>query len=331
MIIDLIEHLDKFMDRGVPFTVVVWYYVVFLPYMTKLLIPVASLLASLFTVGRLASTNEITAMRAAGQSAVAFIVPFLVLTMVISLGQVWFSGWVVPRANSAKLALEREAMKAGRDSQLNNLRFRDHATRNVSIASYSEQHRTAYTVVVEEFGSVQQPRLQWKLEAPSMTWDDSRGWVADSARRRTFSASGAHVTWEYNVNVPFSIRHDQISQLQLTIDELTFDEVWDYIATLRAGGRDTRRQEIDFYAAWAFPFANLVVVLIAVPFASVRRKAGIAVNIAMALAFTFSYIAFSEIAKAVGTSLPVSAVIVGWFSNAVFFVFGLVMLFRLRR
>ncbi len=331
VIIDLVDHaLEQFLDRNVPLSTVFYYYVVYLPDIAKQLIPVSSLLSALFTVGRMATSNEVTAMRAAGQSFLAYLAPFLLISVIISGGQLWFNGWVVPKANTAKLELERLALSQSRSGQLNNLRFRDNSTRNVSIEYYDESKRTARNVVVEEFGSATSPRLVWRIEAPSMKWIENRGWVAERARRRDFGPHGMTITWLDNAPIPFSIRHDQIVRLQLTLAELTFDEVLDYLNTLKAGGRDTRRNEIDYYAAWAFPFANVVVVLIAVPFASVRRKGGIAVNVAAAMILAFGYIAFSEISKAVGTASAFDPVIVGWSANAIFFVFGLgtALLFR---
>lgn len=317
VIIDLFEHLDVFLKRGVSLMDAVWYYLVFLPYMIKLLIPVSSLLAALFSVGRLAASNEITAMRAAGMGFNRLLLPFMILAVLISVFQLWFDGWVVPRANTAKLEVERVALKQSGTTALTDLRFRDHSTRNVSIGYVNEQEHAAYSVVIEEFGSATSPRLKWKLEIAKMTWVGNR-WVADSARKRTFDTSGQTVEWLYHPTIPFSIRHEQIRKLQLSPDELTFDEIPDYIATQRSGGKDTRRQEIEYYAGWSFPFANMIVVFIAVPFAAIRRKGGVAINIAAAMIIAFAYIISLEVIKAVGAATTESPLTIGWLANILF-------------
>ena len=324
VVIDLFEHLDVFLKRHVAFMDAVWYYLVFLPYMIKLLIPVSSLLAALFSVGRLATSNELTAMRAGGMSFTRFLLPFIMLASMISAFQLWFDGWVVPRANTAKLTIERSALKQTGQNTLSDLRFRDHSTRNISIAYYNEEKKVAQHVVVEEFGDAIHPRLLWKLEAAQMRWDDKRGWIADSVRKRSFDSSGQRIEWLYNTTIPFSIRHEQIRKLQLTPDELTFDEIPSYIATQRSGGKDTRRQEIEYYAGWSFPFANIIVVFIAVPFAAVRRKGGIAMNIAAAMVVAFTYIIGMEVIKAVGGATMADPLIIGWLANVLFAVIALV-------
>jgi lipopolysaccharide export system permease protein len=67
-------------------------------------------------------------------------------------------------------------------------------------------------------------------------------------------------------------------------------------------------------------------VIIAVPFASIRRRGGLAVNIAAAMVLAFVYIAFTEITKAVGATLDIPAVIIGWSANV---LFGLIALFTI--
>ena len=332
VVIDLFEHLDKFIDRNVGLLTALEYYLVYLPFINKLLIPVATLLAALFGVGRLATTNELTAMRASGRSNLRFIAPYLTVAVLISLGQVWFNGWVVPEANAKKQEIERRELGEGSGGSLFNLYFRDVPTRNVYIEFYDRDAKTARTVRVEEFGNVDHPRLQWRIDAPTMQWDSAgRRWIAQNAERRTFLVDSIVYEVVDSADVPFTIAHEDIVRLQRGIEELTLDEMDDYIVTLKTGGKDTRQQEIHYYSEWAFPFANIVIICIAIPFASVRRRGGIAVNVAAAMVVAFAYIAFTELSKAIGAVTEFDPMIVGWSANAVFLIAALVSALVLRR
>ncbi len=332
VIIDLFENMDKFIDRSVPFPIVVEYYLAYLPFILKLLIPVATLLSALFGVGRLATFNELTAMRAGGQSFLRFLAPFMAISLLISVGQVYFNGWVVPAATTAKFEIERDVLHESVGASLFNLAFRESPSRNVIIEYYDHEAHTARNVTIEEFGDPMHPRLEWRMDAMEMHWDTTQlHWRSDSLMLRTFGEKGVTIEWLYNEILPFSIRHTQIVNLQRDPDELTFPETKEYIATLHAGGKDTRDQEIAYYAGWAFPFANLIVVLIAVPFASVRRRGGLAVNVAAAMVLAFVYIAFTEVSQAVGATMDVSAVIVGWSANAIFLCMAFASIFLVRR
>ena len=102
LVVNLLENLDDFMDRNTPAGVIVQYYINFFPEIIKLLTPVAMLLASLFTVGKLANNNEITAMKSGGMSIYRMMIPLVTLSILVSIGQLYFNGWIVPVSNQKK-------------------------------------------------------------------------------------------------------------------------------------------------------------------------------------------------------------------------------------
>ncbi len=332
VIIDLFERLDKIIDNRMPLDAAATFYLVMLPYFLEMLVPVALMLAGLFSVGRLSSLNEITAMRSSGLGTLRLLMPILVFALVVSFGQLYFNGWVVPRAATVRFDLERRYLgsEGGRQS-LSDLAFRETPTRNVLMRRYEDDRRLAVDVAIEEFGSVTSPRLAWRIDADSMRWDEAKQvWTILSGRKRTFHADTVMVETIRTMDAPFSVRHDQIVKLRLNPEEMTFPELEEYIATLKRGGKDTRTQEIDMAGQWAFPFVDLIVVIISVPFASVRRRGGIAVNIAAAMVLSITYIAFTKISQAVGASTDLSPVLVAWSANATFFVVGIGVLYKAR-
>lgn len=332
MIIDLLESLDDFLDQKAPTEVVLQYYVYFVPQTLKLMLPVSMLLAALFSVGRLSTNNEVTAMRTGGQSLVRFMLPLLLVSACISVGQLYFNGWIVPMANAKKFAIERRYL--GRNNagvSLYRLHFRDLPTRNVSIETYDGDARLGRNVSIEIFSDESRPRIRERYDAPEMVWDTTRSvWMLHDAVHRRFRGDTVDYARLPQIVAPFSIAHDRIVRLQRNVDEMTFDEQRDQLETLRKGGKDTRMQEITYLGEWSFPMANLIVVLIAVPFASVRRRGGIAVQIAAAMGISFAYIACTLIGQAWGASTSLPSLAVAWMANATFFVIGVVNLLRTR-
>lgn len=331
-IVDMLERLDKFMDANATFPDIVEFYVVSMPAMTQLLIPIAMLLGGLFSVGRLASTNEIVALKSSGYSLYRFMVPFLIVGIVASGFQFWFNGWVVPRANERKVDLERTILNKSRTGySMFNLAFRESPVMNVTIEFFDVSKREARGTVVEEFTSVLSPRLLRRTEAPVMLWDTvEKRWVLPHALIREYHDGRIHRYRSENLSVAFSVRPDQIGRLQKTTDEQTNDEFLEYIETLERGGRDTSALRIELASRQAFPFANFVVLLLAIPFASVRRPGGVAVNVGMAMAVTITYIALSKIIGAVGISADIPQETVAWGANLLFVCIGILILVRTR-
>ena len=77
LVVDLIENLDDFADRDTPADIIIKYYLFYIPEIVKLIVPIAMLLAGLFTFSRLDTTHELTALRAAGRSMKRIAVPLL--------------------------------------------------------------------------------------------------------------------------------------------------------------------------------------------------------------------------------------------------------------
>lgn len=332
IVIDLLENLDEFLDQQAPLDVILRYYVFFVPNTLRLMLPVSMLLAALFSVGRLSGNNEVTAMRSGGQSLPRFMLPMLITALVVSAGQLYVNGWIVPVANAKKLAIERTYLgKSTAGIALYRLFFRDTPTRSVAIESYDAEGRIGRNVCIEIYRDTIRPRVVERIDAPDMQWDSTAGrWQLRSAVRRTFH--GDTITFERlrNVTAPFTITHEQLVRLQRSMAEMTFDEVKDQIETLRKGGKNTRSQEIAYLSEWSLPFANFIVVLIAIPFASVRRRGGIAAQIAAAMAISFVYIAFTLVGQAWGAASTWAPSSVAWSANVIFFLVGVVNLLRTR-
>ena len=62
IIVDLIEHLDRFIDNSVPMPIVLKYYFFTLPWFINIALPMATLIATVFSVGLMVKRNEWTAL-----------------------------------------------------------------------------------------------------------------------------------------------------------------------------------------------------------------------------------------------------------------------------
>ena len=109
---------------------------------------------------------------------------------------------------------------------------------------------------------------------------------------------------------------------------MNLDEIREYISLLERGGKDVRMKRIDYFGQYAFPFANFIVVFFAIPFASVRKKSGIAVEIATAMIVSFAYLVFTKISQSIGFELNLQPVMIAWSANVVFFIIGILNVLR---
>ncbi len=95
----LAKELASLAGKGLPFSVVVEFFILSLPANVALTMPMAVLVAVLYTFSTLAAENEITALRASGVDLRRVALPLIVAAAIIAGGMVWFNNVVLPAAN----------------------------------------------------------------------------------------------------------------------------------------------------------------------------------------------------------------------------------------
>ena len=107
IIVDLVENLDRFIDRDVPSGIIVQYYIFFIPFILEFIMPIAVLIACLFSVAQLSRHNEISAMQTAGISLYRIALPLFAVGFVICIVMILFAEYVMPPASEAKFDTSR--------------------------------------------------------------------------------------------------------------------------------------------------------------------------------------------------------------------------------
>lgn len=333
IVVTLMENLDEFIDNAVSFDIILEYYLSYFPEIIKLLTPVSLLLASLFSIGKLSQNNEITAMKSGGQSLYRLMLPFLVFSILLSIGQFYFNGNIVPKAIERKKEIEKEYLKKNRtSSSLYHQDIRVSPKKIFSFQFYSSTGKFGRRVMINEFESNNSHVLVKTIEANNIYWNDSLGiWTLKNGISRDIkNGKIIEINTFDSLIVGLNIDHEQLIRLKKDYDEMTFDELKEYIEMVKMGGKDVSYQLINYHSELAFPFANVIVILFGIPFASIKRKGGMAVQIAAALTVSFAYLIFTQVGKQVGLAIELDPVATGWLANGVFFILSLIVIFKTR-
>ncbi len=317
LVVNLMESLDDFIDNEVSVGIIVNYYLNYLPEIIKILAPIATLLATLFTIGRLSTLNEIVAMKSGGLSLYRIMLPLTVVALILSGAHLYFNGWIVPNSSEKKVAIEQEYLKKSKSGgPIYNLYFRDAPKKNVTVNYYNSDKKIGKDVAIEYYSESFKPRLIKRIEADSLKWDDENQlWILVNGIQRVFDGEDIGVEVFDSRKAELNINHRQIVRLKKSVEEMTLDEFREHIVTLKSGGKDVRKQMIQYYGEYAFPFSNVIVVLFGVPFASVRKKGGIAVQIGAAMVISFTYLIFIQFSQTIGYIIDVEPWISAWFAN----------------
>src|ERR1043165_6075783 len=98
VIIDLVDNLEKYLNRQIPRGDIALSYLYYLPESAFQVVPAAVLFATVFSIGALTRHAEVTAAKASGISFYRLIMPILVGAM-FAFGLDLGLGKIVPMAN----------------------------------------------------------------------------------------------------------------------------------------------------------------------------------------------------------------------------------------
>ena len=332
VVIDMMENLDDFIDKKASFDIILRYYLYFMPEIIKLVIPVAMLLSSLFTTGRLSNQNELTAVKSSGVSLYRMMSPLLSVAFVVSILTIFFNGWAVPFANKKKFSLERLYLDKHLESKTKyNIFIQESPTRIIAIGFFDNGR--AYHVSLQDFSDSNNTVVVERFDALRMAWNDaSKSWTLHSGMRRIFSdekeLAETFDSW------PIGRLHftpDDIAKKQEKPDEMNYPDLKKFIENQRRSGNDVSRWLVDLYGKISFPFASFIVVFFGVPFSSMKRRTGLALEFGISIGICFLYLLFMKTSQVFGYNGSLDPFITAWLANFIFLAAGLVNLVRIQK
>ncbi len=333
VIIDMMENLDDFIDQNVPTEIIFQYYFVFIPEIIRLMIPVSVLLASLFTAGKMANLNELTAVKAGGVSIYRFMIPFIIISIIISFLTVYFGGYIVPSANKHKVYIEQNYMRKGLTYIGSNIFFQDTDTRIVSIFSYDVHNEVARKVSVQEFNKKDKTKLISRIDALQMKYEPKTSvWLLTGGIKRTFSDSNETAEKFSSLEIKgMNFKPEDVIKKQRKPEEMSLSELSDYADEQRKAGNDPTQILIEYQSRLAFAFSSIVVVLFGLPVSANKRRGGLALQFGINLLVTFLYLVFMKISQAYGKNGVLNPFITAWFANFIFLIAAIINLKRVQK
>jgi lipopolysaccharide export system permease protein len=330
IIVDLLENLDSFLDRNSTIFNIAEYYIFFIPSILKLLIPIGTLVATLFSIGNLSNQNEIISMKSGSMSLYKIMLPIIFIALFISILQLWLSAYAVPKSNKIKSELSIKYMGKGvSEVYLTNIYLRESPIRNVIIKEFNADNQIGYGLQVNDFSNDKNPRLISRLTAKNFSWDTlHNNWELRSVTKQVFTANAMKEEFLNTSSIKLNFDNKELSELVKPTEQMNIVEWYKFLQFQQRGGRDIQKELTDFYGVIAFPFANFVVILFGVPFASIKRRGGLAVQIGAALVISFVYLIFTKLGQTLGFSIGLTPIISAWLANIVFLISGLVVLFK---
>jgi lipopolysaccharide export system permease protein len=329
----MMENLDDFIDQDVAASKIIEYYIVFIPEIIRLILPVSVLLSALFTVGKMSNSNELTALKSSGMSLYRFMMPFIATSFFISIFSIYFGGFIVPKANKSKVHIEQTYMKKNVVYAGSNIFFQDDKNRIVSINYYNAVRGIANRVGIQEFDLNNIKKMLLRYDARTMVFDSTdNSWVLRSGIERKFSGPNIKIEKFDSLKLNFlNFTPDEVISKQQTPEEMSLNELEEFAEDQLRSGNDPTRIEIEYHSRIAFAFSSLVVVLFGLPLSASKRRGGLSIQFGLNILITFIYLVFMQISQAFGKNGVLDPLLTAWMANIIFLIGAIVNIIRVQK
>ncbi|MBN1279605.1 MAG: LptF/LptG family permease [Chlorobiaceae bacterium] len=326
-LVDMVENIDDFIDRNVGIVGILQYYTLTIPSTVQITAPVATLLASILTAGRLSASSELAALRSAGLSMRQLILPFLTGGVIIALANFFNASVAEPTAASAKIAFKQTHLNEIRSglSDGANLQLLEPDGRIITIGSFDPIRSIAKDVTIERFDGA---HLRSRTDAPVMLFEPQlKRWIMPVSSERSFDPTSKATNFSKGRDtLALALSPQSLRELYLQPEEMTLTQHYRYLTEKQqAGFPGLERATVKLHSKAAMPLASIVVILIGVPLSAIRQRTGRAAEIALALFLGFLFLGLQRTVATMGYNGIIEPWIAAWLPLLLFLAAGLLL------
>ncbi len=329
-LMDLLDHMGSFVDNSASLSMVLRYYLYKSVWTIDTVLPIATLMAVLFTVGTMARYLEMTALFAVGRSLLQVCTPLIAVAFLLSLGSMAWREFVLPEANVRMHKVWEVEIHKNPDTI--------NPTEHIAIRGPDDRKYYARKFDPEsgilrglKIITLDGSKVVERIDADRAEWNGKQ-WTLVGVVKREFrnqeeiTTHFARLTATDLTIDPKGFYRDRIRQ-----EDMNMRQLRDHAALVRESGGNPTSALVDIQFQLAFPWVNLIVALIGVVLASGPRKTTVASGFGLTLLVSFGYYMFMNFGKSFGHSGTVPPVLSAWAGNVFFLLLFLVLFLRARR
>lgn len=334
VVLHLVEYVDDFFDGGAKMGEVLRvYYPAYVPEIVRLTSPLAFFLACVYLTGRLAQSFQVMALQAAGVSLGRLIVPFLGVAVALTGALFYVGGYVVPRTQATILDYDGRYLNERGDEteEVSDIHRQNAPGSFLAVGYFDREAGTAFRVSLVRYAG---QAMVERIEASTMTWQDSLArWRFEAPLVRRTRPDGSEARTQLTtLDTALNVLPRDLARTERDAEAMTIPEARAYIDSIeRTGSGSIGAPRVAYAGKFSYPVAHLVLALIAVPLAVRRRRGGQTARFIAGLFIAFLYLATQRLVEPFGANLRIDPLVASWAPHALFFGFGVIMLWEARR
>ena len=325
LIVDIIDHINKFIDSDIPRFEIINYYLYSLPWFISIALPMTTLLACIFTIGQLQKNHELTAIKASGISLRKLSFILIALGVLISILSFIFDNTLVSKSIQKKAAISEQYLDRNQtDSQIRKFHIlnEDKGVNQIMyLKNYNFLTKTAQDVVVQ---SIKENSLSQTMKIDTMIWDQfKKTWICKGIQTRN-NQENYTLQEIKQKSIKFKLEDGSLFKEEDLIKFLPESEELNYwqLKELSSRRPDDLRLKVDYNFKIAFSCTSLIMILFGIGLSIKKPRTHYATGIGLGVIVIFLYYLGIKFGQTLGYSRILSPFLSVWFVNFIFLSLG---------
>lgn len=331
VLIDLVDHIDDFIDDEARLISVLKYYLYVIPQYIDFVLPISIMLASLFTVALLSKNQEFTAILASGTSLLRMSRTVLVFGVVLTIfGAVWREE-VVARANrlhTEVLEYEIEGRERDRLQGRSNFTYVDRAGRVYVVSRFRPRPPTLENLSIQTFTD---STLVERIDVRRARWQEDH-WELQQGTIRSFEGGteSMETISDRRLEDPV-VPPAYFAKPKIDPDEMNWRQLRDFASRVESTGGDPTPYRAEMATKLSFPLVNILVVVLGLALGAAHRKPTLWSGFGITIGLAFGYYVLSDLGLELGKSGTIPPLISAWSGNVLYAIAGAALFWRANR
>ena len=303
-----------------PFPVLLAYLWLKVPFWAIKAVPVATLLATLFIATDLIRSGEWIAAQASGFKPGELAKPFFLGAALVTLGTFAAQETALPmaRERSQRLYYERIKPQGGKPETWRDILITPAPDLFVMAREFDMREGRLTRVIMDEYRA---GRLWRQWDAADAYWDPRLAfWVFEKGVQREFGQASQPVREKVFDRETSGLRAPprELAPREWDPDAMSLRELHRHIEHLHMLDASDLKATTAWHLKVAYPFANLVMCALALPFAFRSRALGRSLHLAAALGLAFTFWMSLLSGQALGDAGFLPGPVAAWIANIAF-------------
>lgn len=325
IMVDLFANLWRYINNDIPVLDILKVSLYYAPTCISYSLPISLLFSISYTMGNFYSNNELIAVFGSGVPLVRFIMPFILIALLLSVGSFFFEEQVVRPTFATKNRLSRELMGRSVTYSNTNVTVLSRGDRVIYHTDYYNDNSKTLSgvlVLVRDEGS----GFKQCISAEWATWnEETAAWLFKRSRIFTWNEEKTYVTEEYHETWEQDILNEKPITFRKNvrdIREMKIAEAREWITSLQKAGLPYRKALTDYYQRFSFALTPFIVALISSVIGGRFRKNILLMSLLASLSISVVYYVFQMLTKLFADNGYITPVAGAWIPVVFFTIAG---------